>query len=579
MTNAIKRELYRLASTSKTVNYGDNAHIATSKFEPQVKDADYQAHVVRKFDNVTVEEGKRSAVGGKIYSANTGKEITEDDKYIKTKGIQYNWRTGQYEIRAEVGTAIKDDDNKFEKDPNGNLMLKNSQQAYIPDPNVNNTILHSIYSAYVPNNTQISDKLARDADVINKHIAKYVPYGQKNDIKLGNYYFTKTDQGWIIADVNHRVINQDAKGNIQYVPQQEIPIVIFQDELGKIQNLQDPIEESSPQIPTQNSVLSKYGIGNSNSGSGGSTNQPGKSMEQFNSQLKKGLAKAESGGSYIVFNSKNQPKYGYPTFALGKYQFVPTSHPELMQFVIDNEELVNKNTPNEDSKEYKQFYNKLHNARGTQKLYDEEHIMAYWVFLNSPEIQEAYMDKQLKSYEPYIEEVQKSQNVSRAEAIDLIHLYGVKGAKNKINSPREWSSKINDPQQASLNLLFDEGQESGWKNLNSNAKDNIYKLLNKAGLSNFQFRVSSTNRNNSNAHSTNKTIDFKFPPNQERQVLQAIANLADDPQEALNLLYSQKGTDGNKVPSLKFKSGNQLIKIIYHADSDGHGNHLHIQVI
>jgi len=46
------------------------------------------------------------------------------------------------------------------------------------------------------------------------------------------------------------------------------------------------------------------------------------------------------------------------------------------------------------------------------------------------------------------------------------------------------------------------------------------------------------------------------------------------------MLLKGKGTNGYNIPPvlIKIKDTGQTLKIIYHGDSDGSGNHLHIQL-
>ena len=80
-------------------------------------------------------------------------------------------------------------------------------------------------------------------------------------------------------------------------------------------------------------------------------------------------------------------------------------------------------------------------------------------------------------------------------------------------------------------------------------------------------------------HNHGNAIDFKFRNSaQEADAINKIANLTGDPALTKKMLLKGKGTNGVGIEPvlIKIKDTGKTLKIIYHGDSDGHGNHLHI---
>ena len=112
--------------------------------------------------------------------------------------------------------------------------------------------------------------------------------------------------------------------------------------------------------------------------------------------------------------------------------------------------------------------------------------------------------------------------------------------------------------------------------------DSTKHLIVKSGLDSLLPQVSSGKRDGDGAskHNHGEGIDFKFnTPSQEMEAINKIAKMTVNPEAARQMLLKGKGTTGN-VPALEIKvaATGQTLKIIYHGDSDGSGNHLHIQL-
>jgi len=516
-------------------------------------DPDVRA-ITEKYDNKTGVEAIESATGG-IRLVNGTKYAGNKDEKVVTGGAIYDPITGTWGLQATIGEPDRDDDNKIQYGPDKKMMLKDPKQAIISDTNINRKLLHTFL--YDPNNPEapkvaeyLFPKLAKTVDLKEGRTTVYNAGGEKYQItSIGGGQYS------VVHDGKTDIVNNKL-------------------------DLASAIALKSQTQPTNQST--------SGGGNGGK-------LESQSSSIKEGIRQAESGGEKDPARARNKE-----TNALGYFGLVPSSQfDKLTPFVTKNwREFgvdLSKYTP-EAIAAFKKELGRKEGAKG----YSDEDIKAYMAIQDHPEMQDAYFDKVLmpKQYLPNVNKIiaayaKNGKNINEAQAIDIMHHHGIGNAQDgnwQKYPARAWAASYQGENKKetqdinnrikNYNFAFQPGVNlSG---VNKTMVDSTKHLIVKSGLDSLLPQVSSGKRdgNGASKHNHGEGIDFKFnTPSQEMEAINKIAKMTANPEAARQMLLKGKGTKGN-VPALEIKvaATGQTLKIIYHGDSDGSGNHLHIQL-
>jgi len=514
------------------------------------------AAVINTYNNKSGQEAINAAsqVGG-IRLANGTKYKGSADDRVVTGDVVYDPNTGTYALSATIGQP-ETVDGKIQYDElTKKPIFKDSKPALISDRNVNREMLNTFL--YDPNNPeapkvaeQLFPKLAKSVDLKEGRTTVYNAGGQK-------YQITSIGGGQYSVVHNGETNIVDNKLNLARV-----------------------IALTSQTQPTNQST--------SGGGNGGK-------LESQSSSIKEGIRQAESGGEKDPARARNKE-----TNALGYFGLVPSSQfDKLTPFVTKNwREFgvdLSKYTP-EAIAAFKKELGRKEGAKG----YSDEDIKAYMAIQDHPEMQDAYFDKVLmpKQYLPNVNKIiaayaKNGKNINEAQAIDIMHHHGIGNAQDgnwQKYPARAWAASYQGENKKeaqdvnnrikNYNFAFQPGVNlSG---VNKTMVDSTKHLIVKAGLDSLLPQVSSAKRDGDGAskHNHGEGIDFKFnTPSQEMEAINKIAKMTANPEAARQMLLKGKGTTGN-VPALEIKvaATGQTLKIIYHGDSDGSGNHLHIQL-
>ncbi len=514
------------------------------------------AAVINTYNNKSGQEAINAAsqVGG-IRLANGTKYKGSADDRVVTGDVVYDPNTGTYALSATIGQP-ETVDGKIQYDElTKKPIFKDSKPALISDRNVNREMLNTFL--YDPNNPgapnvaeQLFPKLAKSVDLKEGRTTVYNAGGQK-------YQITSIGGGQYSVVHNGETNIVDNKLNLARV-----------------------IALTSQTQPTNQST--------SGGGNGGK-------LESQSSSIKEGIRQAESGGEKDPARARNKE-----TNALGYFGLVPSSQfDKLTPFVTKNwREFgvdLSKYTP-EAIAAFKKELGRKEGAKG----YSDEDIKAYMAIQDHPEMQDAYFDKVLmpKQYLPNVNKIiaayaKNGKNINEAQAIDIMHHHGIGNAQDgnwQKYPARAWAASYQGENKKetqdvnnrikNYNFAFQPGVNlSG---VNKTMVDSTKHLIVKSGLDSLLPQVSSGKRdgNGASKHNHGEGIDFKFnTPSQEMEAINKIAKMTANPEAARQILLKGKGTTGN-VPALEIKvaATGQTLKIIYHGDSDGSGNHLHIQL-
>ena len=542
----------------KYINNNSNLQTARgsiSAYSVNNDDPDVAA-VINTYNNKSGQEAINAAsqVGG-IRLANGTKYKGSADDRVVTGDVVYDPNTGTYALSATIGQP-ETVDGKIQYDElTKKPIFKDSKPALISDRNVNREMLNTFL--YDPNNPEapkvaeyLFPKLAKSVDLKEGRTTVYNAGGQK-------YQITSIGGGQYSVVHNGETNIVDNKLNLARV-----------------------IALTSQTQPTNQST--------SGGGNGGK-------LESQSSSIKEGIRQAESGGEKDPARARNKE-----TNALGYFGLVPSSQfDKLTPFVTKNwREFgvdLSKYTP-EAIAAFKKELGRKEGAKG----YSDEDIKAYMAIQDHPEMQDAYFDKVLmpKQYLPNVNKIiaayaKNGKNINEAQAIDIMHHHGIGNAQDgnwQKYPARAWAASYQGENKKetqdvnnrikNYNFAFQPGVNlSG---VNKTMVDSTKHLIVKAGLDSLLPQVSSAKRDGDGAskHNHGEGIDFKFnTPSQEMEAINKIAKMTANPEAARQILLKGKGTTGN-VPALEIKvaATGQTLKIIYHGDSDGSGNHLHIQL-
>ena len=285
------------------------------------------------------------------------------------------------------------------------------------------------------------------------------------------------------------------------------------------------------------------------------------------------------------------------TNAFGKYQLIPSQQgTRIKEFISNKLKGSDIDLDMYSKEEVNAFRNKL-NRKSDANGYSDQEIRSYMAMMDYPKLQDEFAQEVLyqKDYKPNVGKViaayaKTGKTINEAQAIDLMHHYGVEGAKRADKTPRAWAASYQGENKKetqdvnnrikNYNFAFQTGVSL--KGVNTSLVTSTKHLIVKAGLDSLIPQVSSGDRNGNGGsqHDHGNAVDFKFnTPSQEMEAINKIAKMTANPEAARQVLLKGKGTSGNVPPlEIKVAATGQTLKIIYHADSDGSGNHLHIQL-
>ena len=538
-----------------------SARGSTSAYSVNNDDPDV-ASVIDTYNNKSGQEAINAAsqVGG-IRLANGTKYKGSADEGVVTGDVVYDPNTGTYALSANIGTLVLNDKKERTYDPKtGKLIIEDSKPALISDRNVNREMLNTFL--YDPNNPEAP----RVAEYLFPKLAKTVDLkeGRTTVISRGNdkYSITNIGGGQYSVSVNGE------------------QATIVNNRFALARNI---AKYESTKAQTNNTTTNT-----TNTSGGGNV---GKSQS---SSIKEGIRQAESGGEKDPARARNKE-----TNALGYFGLVPSSQfDKLTPFVTKNwREFgvdLSKYTP-ESIAAFKKELGRKEGAKG----YSDEDIKAYMAIQDHPEMQDAYFDKVLmpKQYLPNVNKIiaayaKNGKNINEAQAIDIMHHHGIGNAQDgnwQKYPARAWAASYQGENKKetqdvnnrikNYNITFQSGQST--KGVNSSLIDSTKHLIIKSGLDMLGPEFSSGHRKGSGKsdHNHGNAIDFKFRNSaQEADAINKIANLTGDPALTKKMLLKGKGTNGVGIEPvlIKIKDTGKTLKIIYHGDSDGHGNHLHI---
>ena len=548
----------------KYINNNSNLQTARgsiSAYSVNNDDPDVAA-VINTYNNKSGQEAINAAsqVGG-IRLANGTKYKGSADEGVVTGDVVYDPNTGTYALSANIGTLVLNDKKERTYDPKtGKLIIEDSKPALISDRNVNREMLNTFL--YDPNNPEAP----RVAEYLFPKLAKTVDLkeGRTTVISRGNdkYSITNIGGGQYSVSVNGE------------------QATIVNNRFALARNI---AKYESTKAQTNNTTTNT-----TNTSGGGNV---GKSQS---SSIKEGIRQAESGGEKDPARARNKE-----TNALGYFGLVPSSQfDKLTPFVTKNwREFgvdLSKYTP-EAIAAFKKELGRKEGAKG----YSDEDIKAYMAIQDHPEMQDAYFDKVLmpKQYLPNVNKIiaayaKNGKNINEAQAIDIMHHHGIGNAQDgnwQKYPARAWAASYQGENKKetqdvnnrikNYNFAFQSGQST--KGVNSSLIDSTKHLIIKSGLDMLGPEFSSGHRKGSGKsdHNHGNAIDFKFRNSaQEADAINKIANLTGDPALTKKMLLKGKGTNGVGIEPvlIKIKDTGKTLRIIYHADSDGVGQHLHI---
>lgn len=552
-----------------TTNNIDNAQAPSSSFTFDSGDKDYKELIKKKYEGKTTNQLLTES--NDVREVNGVKLKASDDEIVVPKRAIYDPKTGKYALLAEVGTPTQRTNkdgttiimsDEFTKEPE----ISKSRQVIIQDENINNKMFHTYFG-------DLGDKGVQEAKEIFKGMSKTLDINDKLSYKKtinGNQIqINKANEGYSLF-INGQVVKSD-NGE---------PIVSSKENIIKY--------ILSPQVTGNNNSTTTT----NNTSGGGNVGK----LDKQSSSIKEGIRQAESGGEKDPARARNKE-----TNALGYFGLVPSSQfDKLTPFVTKNwREFgvdLSKYTP-EKIAAYKKELGRKEGAKG----YSDEDIKAYMAIQDHPEMQDAYFDKVLmpKQYLPNVNKIiaayaKNGKNINEAQAIDIMHHHGIGNAQDgnwQKYPARAWAASYQGENKKetqdvnnrikNYNFAFQPGVNlSG---VNKTMVDSTKHLIVKSGLDSLLPQVSSGKRdgNGASKHNHGEGIDFKFnTPSQEMEAINKIAKMTANPEAARQMLLKGKGTNGHNVAPLEIKVGatGQVLKIIYHGDSDGKGNHIHIQL-
>ena len=530
---------------------GANIGYSLDKADPDVKS------ITDKYEGQNGVTAVNSATGG-IRLVNGTKYKGSEDDTISTKEAVYDPITGTWGLRALIGEATKNKTGEVQYNKaTGDVIYDGSpKEAIISDTNINRQLLNS-FLIDTPGAANVAEKL-------------FVKLAKSVDLKQGSSTsYNNNGKSFKVTNI----------GNGQYTVTADGETEVIQNKL----QLARYISLKSIKEQTTNTTNTSGG------GNGGK-------LESQSSSIKEGIRQAESGGEKDPARARNKE-----TNALGYFGLVPSSQfDKLTPFVTKNwREFgvdLSKYTP-EAIAAFKKELGRKEGAKG----YSDEDIKAYMAIQDHPEMQDAYFDKVLmpKQYLPNVNKIiaayaKNGKNINEAQAIDIMHHHGIGNAQDgnwQKYPARAWAASYQGENKKetqdvnnrikNYNFTFQSGQSI--KGVNSSLIDSTKHLIVKSGLDSLGPQFSSGHRKGGGKsdHDHGNAVDFKFKSeSQELEAINKIAALTGNPTETRNMLLKGKGTNGYNIPPvlIKIKDTGQTLKIIYHGDSDGSGNHLHIQL-
>ncbi len=545
-------------------NQIENSQAPSSSWTFDSGDKDYKELINKKYEGKTTNQLLQNS---KDVRHLNGEKLTGDnDKIVVIDRAIYDAKTGKYALLASVGDPVQKKSGDVTVNVSDEVTKKPEmtgeiKQVIVQDENVNNKLFHTFFGELGDNGVnqakEIYQGLTKTLDINDKLSYKKNISGNKVEI-------TKANGGYSVF-VNGQV-QKDNSGNILVLSRENVTKYVL----------------ANPNINTNQSTTNT-----TNTSGGGNVGKSQKSdvMSYMAEQ-------SETKGSKDPYKEITTSS----TKAFGKYQLVPSQQgTRILDFVTKNVERFGITSDKYNDSDVDALRKKMGKS-SDMKGYSDEELAAYVVMMDNPKLQDAYAKEVLyeKDYKPNVNKVisayaKNGKNINEAQAIDLMHHYGVGGALKADKNPRAWAANYVGENKKetedvnnrikNYNFTFQSGQSI--KGVNSSLIDSTKHLIVKSGLDSLGPQFSSGHRKGGGKsdHDHGNAVDFKFKSeSQELEAINKIAALTGNPTETRNMLLKGKGTNGYNIPPvlIKIKDTGKTLKIIYHGDSDGHGNHLHI---
>ena len=585
---------------SKSYTNLENSGGATynvNSFKVDNNDKDYKL-AISTYENDGFSAKAIENKSGGLYDMSTKEKIKLETKDAKNEekinftGITFNNKLGEFGISGSMGTPELegDDSNKHIITKDGKYQFKDKvRDVWIKDDNINASTLKSLY--------QGDSYLALLASNILPAIYGKIRVrkGLSTNIEIGNTIYKLTNDGDGKVKISKSGVEVSFNGESS-IEDFKVPYAIAEDQAGSITSQQSAYGGGRSYTPT-------FGGGSYNSFStgsqGGAANAVGKGISDGSNMSFKELVKsiesldAHGDKEYAATHTNSNGSVD-----IGKYQFNTVAQSNGIEaFANSNSSLISDgyksmvDIQNRFRSDYINFGNMINKHLPDDKKLGTTKLIAMYQMYNSPKLQEGYMDYLESSYIANKDRVKdvyakKGITLNDHQAMYIIHNRGLGGALQGREISDKLLSKLNFQQNQTVNTNFKwtfqrKEAEKEFDLVSPYTKKIASRFVAATGIDEYfgnGMDVSSAKSerpsNPNSYHPKGKAMDLKFKSmKMEMAALQKIANLFTNPEETYRKLLSSKYVE---LPS---QDGKNKVRILYHADDDGSGKHIHLEIL
>lgn len=595
----IEDGIVKLAPSKSYTNL-ENSGGATynvNSFKVDNDDKDYKL-AISTYENDGFSAKAIENKSGGLYDMSTKEKVkletknAKDEEKINFTGITFNNKLGEFGISGSMGTPELegDDSNKHIITKDGKYQFKDKvRDVWIKDDNINTSTLKSLY--------QGDDYLALLAGNILPAIYGKIRVrkGLSTNIEIGNTIYKLTNDGDGKVKISKGGVEVSFNGDSS-IEDFKVPYAIAEDQAGSITSQQSASGGGRSYTPT-------FGGGSYNSFStgsqGGAVNAVGKGISDGSNMSFKELVKsiespdAHGDKEYAATHTNSNGSVD-----IGKYQLNTVAQRNgMMEFAQNNNSLIAEgyksawDIQNRFSSDFLRFKSMVNNGLPANKKLSTDQLIASYQMYNSPKLQEGYMDYLESSYIANKDRVKdayakKGITLNDHQAMYLIHNRGLGGALQGREISDKLLSKLNFQQNQTVNTNFKwtfqkKEAEKEFDLVSPYTKKIASRFVAATGIDEYfgngmdiSSAKSARPSNPNSYHPKGKAIDLKFKSmKMEMAALQKIANLFTNQEETYRKLLSSKYVE---LPS---QDGKNKVRILYHADDDGSGKHIHLEIL